>query len=94
MIKNAYSHLFWLLACAVSADILIPYVVPSGSNAMTPPTQFVSGAALRPKQPINIAHTHSLSAIPNLTQALLVGGRVIKQGGKAKLNMLFHNIPR
>ena len=67
---------------APAADLLIPYMVPSGSPAMTNPTQLVSGAALRPKQPANVAYSNSLSVIPNLTQGLFVGGRVIKQGGK------------
>ena len=65
-------------------NIVLPYVLPGGSQALPNPVQLVSGSTLLPKQPTNVAYSISPSSLPNLTQTLLVGGRVIKQGGMIK----------
>ena len=65
-------------------NIVLPYVLPGGSQTIPNPVQLVSGSTLLPKQPTNVAYSISPSSLPNLNQTLLVGGRVIKQGGIVK----------
>ena len=72
------------IIAAPNPNIVMPYVVQGGSQALQNPVQLISGSTLLPKQPINVAHAISTSSLPNLTQPLFVGGRLIKQGGKKR----------
>ena len=62
-------------------NVVMPYVIPGSSQTLPNPVQLISGSTLLPKQPANVAYAISPSTLPNLTQNLLVGGRLIKQGG-------------